>query len=177
MANKGKSLVFLGVILLALCAGAFGQSTEKFITVDFNTALAHVFDAATNAETGAIRVGTSPSAMVVSPNGRIGFVANLNGNYVSVIDFTIGAEIKRIRNLRLGSLAISADGATVVGADVDDDGLTVIDANTLNVVRTISLNGMLGDDPAINGDNEVTSEVIVGNKVFLETFFDIGMVD
>jgi hypothetical protein len=177
MSRNSKPLVSLCAILLALCAGASGQSSEKYITVDFNTSLAHVFDAATNSETGAIRVGTSPNAAVVSPNGRLGFVSNLNGNYVSVIDFTINAEIKRIRNLRLGSLAMSSDGATVVGADVDDDGLTVIDANTLNVVQAISLNGKLGDDPTINGDNEVTSEVIVGNKVFLETFFDFGMVD
>jgi hypothetical protein len=178
MSMNRNSLISLWAmtLLLTLCANAWGQSSEKFITVDFNTALAHVFDATTNAETGTIRVGASPNALVVSPNGRLGFVSNLNGNYVSVIDFTIGAEIKRIRNLRLGSLAISSDGTTVVGADVDDDGLTVIDANALSVIQTISLNGKLGDDPTIN-DNEVTSESFVGNKVFLETFFDFGVVD
>lgn len=167
----------LFAILLVPFVGAYGQNSEKFISVDFNTALTHIFDAGTNSEVGTIRVGTSPNAIVVSPNGRVGFVSNLNGNYVSVIDLTIGVEIKRIRNLRLGSLAISSDGATVVGADVDDDGLAVIDANSLSLVQTISLNGKLGDDPTINGDNVVTNEVIVGNRVYLETFADYGMVD
>jgi DNA-binding beta-propeller fold protein YncE len=164
------------LVLLLLVGSAVGQTAERYIVVDFNTALAHVFDLGTNSEVAAIKVGTSPSSVVISPNGRLAFVANINATYVSVVDLTIGAEIKRIQ-IRLAQLAISADGATVVGTDVDDDGITVIDANALTVVQTISYSGKLGDDPALNVFGIPSNPVIVGNKVYLETSFDFGVID
>jgi DNA-binding beta-propeller fold protein YncE len=162
--------------LLLAGQAAFSQSSEKFLVTDFNTALTHVFDAASNKELSAIRVGASPGSIVVSPNGRLAFVADVNSNFISVIDLTTGAEIKRIRNVRVGALAMSADGSLLVGNDIDDDGLTVIDAVALTVSKTISINGKLGDDPTIP-DNIPSAPVIVGNKVYLETLFDFGVVD
>jgi len=149
----------------------------SYIALDFNTALAHVFDATTSIEVKEIKVGASPESVVISPNGRLAFVANLNAEFVSVIDLTIGAEIKRIRNIRITGLAIAGNGTTLVGPNLDNDGLTVIDANSLTVTRTISLNGLLGDDPAQNPDNIIFTPVIVGNKAFVNTLFDFGVVD
>ncbi len=179
MSNVRWLFVSVCVVLFTLTASA--QTSEKYVILDFNTALSHVFDAGTNTELNSFHVGASPSSMVISPNGRIGFVANLNSNYLSVIDFSIGAEIYRVHNVRLGSLTLSRDGNILVGADVDDDGLTVIDANSFNVIQNISLDGKLGDDPTINGDNEVSNVVVVNvgghYKVYVETFHDFGVAD
>ena len=169
--------IILWVATLILTSTAHGQTAERYVTLDFNRALAHVFDASTNTEVATIKVGNGPNSIVISPNGRIAFVSNLLSGYVSVIDLTIGTEVKRIRNIVLNQLAISADGGTVVGTDAFDDGITVIDANTLSVTRTISFNGRLGDDPTFDGDAFASNPVLAGNKVYLETEFDFGVID
>jgi len=181
MKSKSRSrhtavVLVVWVATLILASTAIGQTADRYVALDFNTALAHVFDFATNTETATLKVGASPTSIVMSPNGRLAFVANQNSNYLSVIDLTIGAEIKRIHNVRIAQLAISTDGATVVGTDALDDGITVIDANTLSVTQTISTNGKLGDSPG-NGDAGLSNPVIVGNKVFLEGQFDFGVID
>jgi LVIVD repeat len=179
-ANSGNrrtaTALVLWVATLILTGTAFGQTAERYVTLEFNRATAHVFDAATNTEVAAIKVGNGPNSIVISPNGRIAFVSHLVSNYVSVIDLTIAAEIKRIP-VFVSQLGISADGATVVGTDGNDDGITVIDANTLSVTRVISFNGRLGDDPTVDGDAFASNPVVVGNKVYLETEFDFGVID
>jgi YVTN family beta-propeller protein len=131
-ANSGNrrtaTPLVLWVATLILTGTAFGQTAERYVTLEFNRATAHVFDAATNTEVAAIKVGNGPNSIVISPNGRIAFVSHLVSNYVSVIDLTIAAEIKRIP-VFVSQLGISADGATVVGTDGNDDGITVIDAH------------------------------------------------
>src|SRR5689334_8217898 len=166
----------LWVATLSLTGTAIGQTAERYVTLDFNRAQAHVFDATTNTEVAAITVGNGPNSIVISPNGRIAFISSFFSNYVSVIDLTIAAEIKRIP-VFVNQLGISADGRTVVGTDAFDDGITVIDAKTLSVVRTISFNGRLGDDPNFDGDAGASNPVIAGNKVYLETGFDFGVID
>jgi hypothetical protein len=167
----------LWVAILSLVGTALGQTAERYITLDFNRAQAHVFDATTNTEVAAITVGNGPNSIVISPNGRIAFVSSFFSDYVSVIDLTIAAEIKRIPNVFLNQLGMSADGQTVVGTNASDDGITVIDANTLSVVRTISFNGQLGDDPTVDDDAFASNPVLVGNRVYLETEFDFGVID
>src|SRR5689334_3058721 len=166
----------LWVATLSLTGTAIGQTAERYVTLDFNRAQAHVFDATTNTEVAAITVGNGPNSIVISPNGRIAFISSFFSNYVSVIDLTIAAEIKRIP-VFVNQLGISADGRTVVGTDAFDDGITVIDADTLSVVRTISFNGRLGDDPNVDGDAFASSPVLAGNRVYLETAFDFGVID
>jgi DNA-binding beta-propeller fold protein YncE len=174
--RRTATALVLWVATLILTGAAFGQTAERYVTLDFNRATAHVFDAATNTEVAAIKVGNGPNSIVISPNGRLAFVSHFNSNYVSVIDLTIAAEIKRIPAL-VFQLGISADGATVVGTDQNDDGITVIDAGTLSVIRTISFNGRLGDDPTVDGDAFASNPVVVGNTVYLETGFDFGVID
>src|SRR5262249_32822385 len=159
---------------LILTSTAVGQTAERYVTLDLNRALAHVFDATTNTEVAALKVGNGPNSIVIATNGRIAFVSHFFSDYVSVIDLTIRAELKRTANILVSQLAISADGATVVGTDKSDDGITVIDANTLSVIRTISFNGRLGDDPNFDGDAFATNPVLAGNRVYLETEFDFG---
>ena len=60
------------------------------------------------------QVGANPSHVVIAPNGRLAFVANVNGSYISVVDLTIQAEIARIRDVRAWSLAMTSDGQKLV---------------------------------------------------------------
>ena len=177
----GKSRNISAILFLAafmsLAATASSQAPGRYVVVDFATALVHVLDAQTNVEIAAVHAGAGPSSAVISPNLRIAFVANLNSYYVSVLDLTLGIEIKRLRGIRLAQLAISADGRTVVGTDVEDDGITIINADTLTVSDHISLNGLLGDDPTIEGDLLPDNPVIVGSNVYLNTLQQVGVVN
>ncbi|HEV2989388.1 MAG TPA: hypothetical protein VG759_13170, partial [Candidatus Angelobacter sp.] len=108
--------------------------------------------------------------------GRLAFVADLASQYVSVIDLTIKAEIKRIRGIGPDQLAMSADGTKLVATHLNDEAITVIDATTLSVTRTMDLNGLAGDDPNAE-DLAFNNPVISGNKVYLNTSNDVVVLD
>jgi len=171
-----RTLTMFLVATLCLMSKAAGQAPERYIVLEGNTALAHVFNVSDNTEVATIKTGATPISAVISGDGRLAFVSNINSEHVSVIDLTIQAEIKLIRPLRLGELAVTADGSTIIGADVDDNKLKFINAATLNVSREIDLNGKFGDDPA-NLDLAFGPPVIVGNTVYLNTNFELGAMD
>jgi len=175
--SVAQILFAVSTVFFLLAGNACAQTPERYVVVDSTTALAHVLDASTGTEVVAVHTGASPSSVVISPNRHLAFVANLNSYYLSVLDLTIGAEIRRIRNVRLAQLALSADGRILVGTDVEGDGITVIDTETLTVKNHIVLNGLLGDNPAINGDLIPGKPVIIGNNVYLNTSHDVGVVN
>src|SRR5437764_7868663 len=127
-----RLLLFTAVFLI-ITASAHAQTTERYIVLEGTTALAHVFNASDNTEVAAIKVGNTPNGAVLSGDGRLAFVANLNSEHLSVIDLTIQAEIKRIHGVRVAQLALMPDGSTIVGADFDDKKLKLVDAATLSV--------------------------------------------
>jgi WD40 repeat protein len=169
------STLFL-VLTFLISLQSPGQTAERYIVLDGTGSKARVFNASDNVEIAAIQTGTSANSIAISPNGRLAFVASLNGRFVSVIDLTIQSEIRRIRGVRADQLAMSADGRTVVVTDVVDELIKVIDASTLSVVKQISLNGLAGDDPNRN-DMFFNNPVVAGNKVYLNTSADIVAVD
>lgn len=170
-----RSLMSLSAALL-FAVSAFAQTAERYIVFDVNTAQAHVFNVSDNAEVAVIKTGASPNSAVISGNGRLAFVGNLNSEHVSVIDLTIQAEVKRIRPVRIGQLAMTPDGTTVLGADIDDQTLKLIDTTTFAVTRTISLNGQFGDNPSA-ADVNIGTPVVIGSRVYLNTNFALGFVD
>jgi len=153
-----------------------GQSAERYVVLDGIASTARIFNASNNAEISTIQTGTTANSIAISPNGRLAFVAALNGQFVSVIDLTIQSEIKRIRGVRADQLAISPDGTRVVITDIEDEQIKVIDASTLSGVKQISLNGLAGDDPN-SIDLFFNNPVVFGNKVYLNTSADIVSVD
>jgi IPT/TIG domain/Cytochrome D1 heme domain len=174
--NCSKAFCSLIVFLSIGLTSTQAQTAERLIVLEGTSASAHIFDPTSNTDLATISVGATPSAVVFSPNGRMAFVANLNSKFVSVIDLTINAEIKRIRNVRAFYMAITADGSQVVATDPVNEQIYVIDANTLSLSRTISLNGLLGDDPNSNdlGFNNLT---IAANKVYINSSLAIGVVN
>jgi hypothetical protein len=177
MKTLSRALAVLFTMFLLFSSSAFTQTADRYIVLEGTTALAHVYNASDNTEVAAIKAGNTPSGAVLSGNGRLAFVANVNSEYVSVIDLTIQSEIRRIRGLRVGQLALTPDGSTVIGADLDDSKLKLIDAATFNVTQMFDLNGKFGDDPNDLFDLTFGVPVLVGNKVYLNTNFGVGALD
>src|SRR5258708_36243536 len=88
-----------------------------------------------------------PYTTLFRSNGRLAFVAALANQYVSVLDLTINAEVRRIRDFGPEQLAMSADGTRIVATHINDEGITILDATTLSIIRSLDLNGRAGDDP------------------------------
>jgi len=174
--SKSKVVTLLLALTFLIGLRAPGQTAERYIVLDSTSSRAHVFNVADDLEIASIQTGTSANSVAISPNGRLAFVASLNGQFVSVIDLTIQSEIRRIRGVRADQLAISPDGKQVVVTDVEDELIKVIDTSTLTVTKQISLNGQAGDDPN-SVDLFFNNPVISGNKVYLNTSADIVSVD
>jgi DNA-binding beta-propeller fold protein YncE len=173
--SRIPAFLIAATCLLAVVSAA-GQTAERYAVMDGTSALARIFNVSDNTQVAAIPTGSTPNSIVFSPDGRLAYVANLNGQYVSVIDLAIQAEIKRIRPIRADQLAITADGKTIIATDVDDENVILIDAATLSTARKISLNGLAGDDPN-SLDLFFNNPVVFGNKLFLNTSADIVAVD
>ena len=175
MLQSRAPIVFLALTFL-VGLNAPAQTAERYIVLESTSSRAHVFNVSDDLETASIQTGTSANSIAISPNGRLAFIASLNGQFVSVIDLTVQSEIKRIRGIRADQIAISPDGKKVVVTDVEDESIKVIDASTLTVIKQISLNGQAGDDPN-SIDLFFNNPVIFGNKVYLNTSADVVSVD
>ena len=81
-------VLFLALTLL-VNQHSQGQSAERYVVLDGIASTARVFNASNNAEISTIQTGTTANSIAISPNGRLAFVAALNGQFVSVIDLTI----------------------------------------------------------------------------------------
>lgn len=170
------SKIFVAVTLLLASLSAWGQAAERYVVLDGISSQARVFNASDNAQIAAIRTGPLPNSIVISPNGRLAFIADEATQYISVVDLTIQAEIKRIRDIGPDQLAMSADGSRIIATHINDEAITIVDANNLSIIRTIDLNGRAGDDPNAE-DLGFNNPVIIGNKAYLNTSNDIISVD
>jgi hypothetical protein len=171
-----KHLCLFIILVFITLSAAEAQTAERLIVLEGTTASAHVIDPNSNSELATINVGATPASVVIAQNGRLAFVANLNSQFVSVIDLTINAEIKRIRNVRAFYMALTAEGRQIVATDPVNEQIYVIDTNALVLSNTISLNGLLGDDPNSDdlGFNNLT---IAANKVYINSSNAVGVVN
>lgn len=176
MKRKIFFALFSVVVCVLFTSFAQAQTVERYVTLDGTNSLVRVFNLSDNAQVAAIQAGATPNSVVFSPDGRLAYTANLNERYLSVIDLTIQAEIKRIRPVRADQLAISADGKTIVATDIDDESLTVVNTETLSTAGQIQLNGLLGDDPN-SFDLSFNNPVIFGNKLYQNSSADIAAID
>jgi DNA-binding beta-propeller fold protein YncE len=145
--------------------------TEHLLLADRTPSLVRRFDLNVDTELSAsTRTGTNPDDVAVSPNGRLAFVANLNSNFISLLDLTLNTELARLRSLRAFHAQLTADGARLVVPMVarpNSDEVVIVDTATLDEQR-ISLNGLVGDDPDFGSDITLGALVVVGNRTFIE---------
>ncbi|MGE0299439.1 beta-propeller fold lactonase family protein [Pseudonocardia sp.] len=113
------------------------------------------------AETARTRVGLTPADVVVSPDGRRAYVANLGDDTVSVLDATTLAPVGT--PIAVGdapnSLALSADGRRLYVSDTRADTVTIVDTAAARAVATVAV-GAFPDGIALSPDGR---RLYVGN--------------
>lgn len=170
-ARVSQLCAILGIVIYILTP-LHAQTVDAYITGDFNAGTVQVFSEGTNQLFESIQVGSSPGRALISPDGHLAYVPNLNSGYMSVIDLTIGAETKRLQGVRGTNAAITADGKQLVSSSVTPGSIAVINTSDFSVV-TVPL-GSICDDatPAncISGDDFLIGGVgisIAGHKAYI----------
>jgi hypothetical protein len=156
------------VILLVIAMTFFrpqiaaGQ-TESYIVTAADSSVG-LYDLATSSFVRSINAGSNPHSVAVSPNQRLAFVGS--EGYVSVVDLTIGREIKRIQGIYAPEQsAFTPDGKLLLIEDYYTQTLDVIDTAALRLVRKVKLAPVLA-----YGANGMSSIVVVGRKAYVTTF-------
>lgn len=176
-------------ILFAAAACLFSAAViahaQQYVLMDRPTSLVHVYNQADDSEIGAgVRTGASPDFLALAPGGRIGYIANLNSGYMSVVDFTLGAEIARVHGVRTRWLAFNADASLLIALNFSagdtnvaaEETLQIVDTKSLAIVKSINLNGMLGDQPGI-ADIQAEGVATTGNIAWVNTNFGVARVN
>ena len=130
-------IVMFALLLAGFGAGAALAQTKGYVT-NSNDNTVSVIDTATNSVT-TVPVGSGPSAVAVTPNGRFAYVVNTLGNNVSVIS---AASNTVVATVPVGSfpqgIAMRPDGFAYV-TNFSSSNISVIDTATNTVVATIPI--------------------------------------
>ncbi|MFN3006305.1 beta-propeller fold lactonase family protein [Mycolicibacterium wolinskyi] len=138
--------------------------TSTYRVIDTNTAVAG---------TNSINVGSSPSALALSPNGTKLYVVNTGSGTVSVIDTATNVRIdadptSSSLDIRVGgaptSVALSPDGSLAYVANGPDT-ISVINTKTNTVARTVTI------DPTAESGGHVIA-VDADGTVYVTDAFD-----
>jgi YVTN family beta-propeller protein len=143
-------LVMFALLLVFGATAALAQ-TRGYVTNGQDNTVS-VIDTATRAVIATVPVGSSPSAVAVTPNGRFAYVANTLGSSVSVISAVTNTVVATVP---VGSfpraIAITPNGAFVYVTCSSPSNISVINTATNTVVATIPLTRPSGIAMAPNG--------------------------
>lgn len=170
------------LLALVLCCSAlsFAQTTEKYATTDFTLGTINIYNVSDNSLVETIQGGGSPSKVAVAANGRILYVSNTNSNYISVIDTSIGREVRRVHGVSSRQSYLTADGALLFAAEDVQNVVDVINTSDLSLQK-ISLVGLVCDDNTPQrcdvpfedqGIVTVRGVALVGHKAYLSLAAD-----
>jgi DNA-binding beta-propeller fold protein YncE len=109
-----------------------------------NSGVVALVDLAARAVVGAIATGsTNAHRLAFAPDGQKLYTENEEDATISVIDVP-GRRLERqiATPHALAGLAVSPDGSLVVAVDDEEPALLLIDAATLEIVRTVALDGV-----------------------------------
>jgi YVTN family beta-propeller protein len=138
--NLRRSAVFAAVIAaFALAAGSAGAAPLAF-TANLGTNTVSTINTATNAIFGkSIPVGSEPSSIAYTPDGKRAYVANADDGTISVIDIAlrsiVGAPIPVGKGL--ATIAIAPNGLTAYVTSRESDKVTAIDTRTNTVIGSV----------------------------------------
>ncbi len=147
------SLALFGLVHLA-------RAQESFlVTTDDNSF--SVFDLATYQLQKTMTAGYFTHSVIVGANPRLAFLS-ANTEPMSVVDLTIGREIKKIPNVWGVSATLTDDGKSVLVWDFENSTLDIVDVASLTVTKRVNLVPAMGSQAGVGG-----TVVQLGNKAFL----------
>ena len=153
----------LAIVTLLWCAFASLASAQESVIVPADLGTLSVLDLATLTTTQVMNAAGYQGFAAIGANHRLVFIGAQN--YISVVDFTIGREIKRIYGVCASqSFAFTSDQKYLLVEDTCGNTLDLIDTAALQLVRRINLMRALGSyDLAW----QMGSIVVVGRKAYV----------
>ncbi len=124
-----------------------------------------VFDLATYTLQKTMTAGYYDHSIIVGLNPRLAFLS-ADAAPMSVVDLTIGREIKKIPNVWGESATLTDDGKSVLIWDDENSTLDIIDVASLTVTKRVNLYPAMGAQA-----NDGGTVVQVGNKAFLAPIY------
>lgn len=116
------------------------------------------------------KASSAAAISAIDQSGRYMYVGSSGfSEYTSVVDFTVQHEVARIHGAAGRPMVLTPDGSRLIAKSVSTttDALAVIDTNTFQIVKTISLDGLFGDQVGV-ADLTISSGVVANNKLYLQ---------
>jgi uncharacterized repeat protein (TIGR01451 family) len=143
-------------------------SVERWLVADRSNAIFHTFPLGSSSEVPGSGNGQylpfygGANSIFLSPNAR----TLVSGR--SVVDTTLGVEVARTHVMNNAPPAVvpNADGTRLVVAEAGDT-IEIVDTATFDTINTISLNGLLGDDPSLPADSNIQGIAVMGNTAYI----------
>ncbi len=112
-----RSIVIAMTVAVIFLSGALAAYAQEAYLVTAADASLNLYNLSTNNLIETITSGLSKSSVVVGPNNRLAFVST--GSSLSIIDLTIGREVRRIQGLYIspGSMTFTPDGKWLLFGD------------------------------------------------------------
>jgi len=132
------------VVMFALVLAGFGAAaalaqTRGYVTNAQDNTVS-VIDTTTASVIATVPVGSSPSSVAVTPNGRFAYVTNQFSNTVSVISAASNTVVATVPvPVFPGAIAITPNGAFAYVTSSPDSKISVIDTGTNTVVAAIPI--------------------------------------
>jgi len=165
--RRSAHFLLLAGISFAVSTFAARGAAQESILVTTTDSVLGVYDLVTCTLQKSFPTTYFNSSVAVGVNPRLAFLSGNNG-FMTVVDLTIGKEIKRIYNVGASGLtAITPDGKTLIVWDDFNATLDLIDIPSLTVTKRINLLPTMHLENADAGGDVV----LAGNKVFLLPIF------
>lgn len=152
-------------LFVTLCS--FSRAEEQYIVTSVDGTV-NVYNLSDNSFVESFGAGANPFQLVVSPNHRIGYFANLDLPYASVVDFTIRREIDRIDYgvwaNENHTAALTPDGKLLL-LPTYGGALDVIRTSDFRVLQHVDLNEIVGSSSLVF----LSSVVVANNKAYINT--------
>lgn len=121
---------------------AFSPDFRRAYTANIPDGSVTVFDLASGAKLRDVRVGGQPEGIAVSTDGRTLWVGDNQGHRVVAFDTESFAQVAELQTGQVPIRVLaSPDGRWIVTSNAGSGNLTVIDARTREIARTVPVSG------------------------------------
>lgn len=161
----------IAIVFCFLLLSSLGLAQERYV-VSSTLGNLNVYSLSDNSLVESFGAGANPMQTVISPNQRIGYFVNNDNPYVSVVDFTIQREIRRIYGVQPSNNATAAltpDG-TLLLVPTYQGKLNIYRTSTFQLVKSVDLTHIVGAASLMI----LSSVVVVNNKAYVNTSYNVS---